>query len=113
LSASGKNAQARVEARAKSAAAALSPAMALRVNETGDTMEDVLSSSIRTGQNHFVQRYGRYYALVVARWLAEVFSHLSQVACYTTKVAAFCGVWEYFDTYRVDDSFLEEHKNWP
>jgi hypothetical protein len=109
----GKDAQARVEAQAKSAVAPLSPATVLHVNEIGDRMEDLLSSSIRAGQNHFVQPYGRYYSLVVARWLADVFSRLSQVACYTTNVHAFFGVWAYFDTYRVDDNFLMTRKIWP
>jgi hypothetical protein len=73
-------------------------------------MQDVLSASIRTGQTNVVQRCGRYYALTVVRCLAELLSHLSRSACYTHNVDAFCGVWAYFQTYTLDDSFLKTRK---
>ncbi len=110
----GKAAQKRVEGRAGVVDAVMSPvSMVLYFSETGDTMQDVLTASIRTGQTELVQRYGRYYALTVVRWLSEVFSELSRSACYTHKIDAFFGVWEYFHTYTVDDSFLKTRKNWP
>ena len=110
----GKQAQERVETQAKAVDALMSHStMVLYINETGEAMQDVLSSSIRTGQTEIVQRYGRYYALTVVRWLAEVFSELSRSACYTHKVDAFFGVWEYFQTYTVDDRFLKTRKIWP
>lgn len=110
----GKRAQERIEARAKVVDTLMSPfTMALYVNETGSAMQDVLSSSIRTGQTDIVQRYGRYYALTMVRWLAEVFSELSRTACYTYNVGAFFGVWEYFQTYTVSDEFLKTRKIWP
>jgi hypothetical protein len=87
--------------------------MVLHINETGETMQDVLSSSIRTGQTEFVQRYGRYYALTVVRWLAHVFSGLSESACYTHNIEAFSGVYEYFQTFTIDDRFLKTRKIWP
>ncbi|MGA3342506.1 MAG: hypothetical protein ABSD11_18285 [Methylocella sp.] len=110
----GKQAQERVEARAKVVDTEMSSfTMVLYINETGDAMQDVLSSSIRTGQTDIVQRYGRYYALTVVRWLAELFSDLSRSACDTHNVDAFFGVWEYFQTYTLDDSFLQTRKIWP
>jgi hypothetical protein len=110
----GKATQKRVEGRASVADAVMSPvSMVLYFSETGDTMQDVLTASIRTGQTELVQRYGRYYALTVVRWLSEVFSELSRSACYTHNIDAFFGVWEYFHTYTVDDSFLKTRKNWP
>lgn len=81
--------------------------------ETGEPSQDVLSSSIRTGQTDIVQRYGRYYALTVVRSFAGVFSDLSNLACYTYNLDAFFGVWEYFQTYTVPDSFLKTRKIWP
>jgi hypothetical protein len=87
--------------------------MVLHVNETGDAMQDVQTSSINTGQTEFVQRYGRYYTLTIIRWLAEVFSELSSTACYKHNIDAFFGVDEYFQTYTVDDSFLKTRKIWP
>jgi hypothetical protein len=110
----GKSAQKRVEGRASVVDAVMSPvSMVLYFSESGDTMQDVLTASIRTGQTELVQRYGRYYALTVVRWLSEVFSELSRLACYTHNIDAFFGVWEYFQTFTVDDNFLKTRKNWP
>lgn len=110
----GKTAQKRVEGRASVVDAVMSPvSMVLYFSETGDTMQDMLTASIRTGQTELVQRYGRYYTLTVVRWLSEVFSELSRLACYTHNIDAFFGVWEYFQTYTVDDNFLKTRKNWP
>jgi hypothetical protein len=82
-------------------------------NETGDTMSDVLSSSIRSGQSEYVQQYGRYYSLVVVRWLAALFSALSNDACHQNGILAFAGADEYFQTYTVQDKFLKSRKKWP
>ena len=109
----GGQAQAQVEARAKIAEGMMSPALVLQINEIGDAMQDVLSSSIRTGQTDYVQRYGRFYTLTVVRWLAGVFSELSRACCYEHNIDAFFGVWEYFQTYTVEDSLLKTRKNWP
>lgn len=110
----GKAAQKRVEGRASVVDAVMSPvSMVLYFSETGNTMQDVLTASIRTGQTELVQRYGRYYTLTVVRWLSEVLSELSRLACYTHNIDAFFGVWEYFQTYTVDDNFLKTRKNWP
>jgi hypothetical protein len=50
-----KQAQERIETRAKVVDTLMSPfTMALYINETGEAMQDVLSSSIRTGQTHIV-----------------------------------------------------------
>src|SRR5690606_34158429 len=67
----GKAAQKRVEGRASVVNAVMSPvSMVLYFSETGDTMQDVLTASIRTGQTELVKRYGRYYTLTVVRWLS-------------------------------------------
>jgi hypothetical protein len=110
----GKPAQQRVEGRAKVVDALMSSiSTVVYINETGDAMQDVLTSSIRSGQTEFVQRYGRYYALTVVRWLSEIFSELSRSASDVHNADAFFGVWEYFQTYTVDDTFLRTRKNWP
>lgn len=110
----GKQVQERVEARAQLVDAMISPLAVVQfTTETGHPMQDVLSSSIRTGQTEIVQRFGRYYTLTVVRWLAEVFSELSRTASYTHNIDAFFGVWEYFQTYTVEDSFLKTRKVWP
>lgn len=110
----GKQAQTRVESQARQVDAMLSKhAYVLYINEMGDAVQDVLSSSIRTGQTELVQQYGRYFALTVVRWLANLFSELSRSACYTHNVDAFFGIWEYFQTYTVDDKFLKTRRIWP
>jgi hypothetical protein len=51
----GKPAQERAEAAARMVATMLSPASVLYFNETGETTQDVLFSSIRTHQTAIVQ----------------------------------------------------------
>ena len=106
--------QERVEGRAKIIDSLMSPvSMVFYFNEEGDTLQDVYSASVHTGQTEIVQRYGRFYALLVVRWLSDVFSQLSRKACDVYHVEAFFGVWEYFYTYLVDDNFLKSRKIWP
>ena len=110
----GKPVQKKVEAQAKFISSALSPISLVRfTNEKGEALQDVESSSILTGQTSIVQRYGRFYALLVVRWLSDVFSKLSERACYTHRIDALFGVWEFFYTYRVNDNFLKTRKIWP
>jgi len=110
----GKPVQARVEGQAKTIDALLSPiCMVSYFDEEGSTMQDLRSASIRTGQTKIVQRNGRFYTLLVVRWLSNVFSELSREACYVHNVRAFSGVWEYFYTYQVDDNLLKTRKIWP
>jgi hypothetical protein len=110
----GKEAQTKIEAQAQAVDALLSDhASVLHFSETGEVMQDVLAASIRTGQTAIVQRYGRYYTLVVIRWLADAFDEVARTACYQHKVAAFSGVWEFFQTFTVEDHFLRNRKIWP
>ncbi len=110
----GKPIQKRVEGQAKAVDALMSPfSMVLHIDETGSPMQDVLTASIRTGQNRLVQRYGRYHALTIVRWLSDVYSELARSACYKHNVDPFFGSWEYFSSYRVPDEFLKTRKVWP
>ena len=110
----GKPVQKRVEGQAKTIDALLSPvSMVFYVDEEGGTIQDVYSASIRTAQTEIVQRNGRFYTLLVVRWLSDVFSELSRKACDVHNVDAFSGVWEYFYTYQVDNNFLKNRKIWP
>jgi hypothetical protein len=109
-----KPVQIRVEGRANIVDVLMSPVSSvLHINEAGEVMDDVRTSSIRSGQANLVQRHSRYYVLVEVRWLSDVFSELSEIACYQYNVGAFFGVNEYFQTYTVDDQFLKTRKNWP
>lgn len=110
----GKPAQRRVEGNAELIDAMISPfTMVIHTNERGDTMLNVKSASIRTGQNAIVQKWGRYHSLTIARWLATVLSELSHIACYKHGIEVFFGLNEYFNSYTVDDSFLKNRKLWP
>jgi len=110
----GKPAQRRVEGNAELIDAMISPfTMVIHTNESGDTMLNVKSASIRTGQNAIVQKWGRYHSLRIARWLATVLSELSHIACYKHDIEVFFGLNEYFNSYTVDDSFLKTRKLWP
>ena len=112
----GRRVQRNVEARARVVDNVLSPhSKVLHTDETGNALRDVFSASMRTGQSEkIVQPYGRFYVLSIVRWLSDVFSHMSRAACYEHHIHAFFGVWEYLDTYRVnDDSYLRTRKTWP
>ncbi|OHU20984.1 hypothetical protein BKG76_09665 [Mycobacteroides franklinii] len=110
----GKRAQQGVESRAALAHALLAPySSVLFVNETNDVMTTPLDASIRTGQAELVQRYGRYYALTIARWLADVFCELTRKAWHKQNIHAFFGVWEHLWDYAVSDDFLKTRKVWP
>ncbi len=86
------------------------------IHHTTETREPINNSefaSIRTGQTKLVQKWTRYHALTVARWLADVYGELSQHAVYRQGIDAFFGSWEFFDTYRVGGEFLKTGKIWP
>lgn len=110
----GKSAQERVEANAEIVHSMISPvAMVLHTDESGGAMQDVKSASIRTGQTEIVQKFGRYHALTIVRWLSGVLSEIAHIACYEHNVGGFFGINEYFYSYTVDDSFLKTRKIWP
>lgn len=85
----------------------------MHFKETGDAMTDVRASSIHTAKTEVVQKYGRYYTLLVVRWLADLFSALSKQAAYDHQIGAFGGTWEHFSAYRLEDAFLRKRKRWP
>lgn len=110
----GKSAQRRVEANAEIVDSLMSPiSMVRHTDENERLMHDVRSASIRTGQTEIVQKFGRYYALTLARWFSDVLSEIAHIACYQHNAGGFFGINEYFYTYTVDDSFLRTRKIWP
>lgn len=110
----GKPAQKRVETNAEIVDSMMSPfAMVLHTDESGRTMQDVKSASIRTGQTEIVQKFGRYHALAIIRWLSSVLAEIGHIACYQHNIGGFFGINEYFYSYTVDDSFLKTRKIWP
>ncbi|EOB3677500.1 hypothetical protein ACHELX_004424, partial [Vibrio vulnificus] len=110
----GKAAQKRVESNADVIDSLMSPISIVRLtDESGSSMHDVRAASIRTGQTEIVQKYGRYHALTIARWLSELLSKTGEIACYQHNIGGFFGINEYFYSYTVDDHFLKTRKIWP
>lgn len=88
-------------------------AIVLHTSEYGTPLRDLFSASVRTSQGELVQRYGRFYVLLVARWLSNVFNEMARSATYTYQCDAFFGAWEPLQTYTVKSSFLKSRKIWP
>lgn len=110
----GTSAQARVESKSSTIDSMMSGfTMVRQTNESGEMMTNIESASVRTGQNKIVQKYGRFYTLLVVRWLSCVFGEISQIACHSHGVTAFFGSDEYLQAYTVEDSFLKTRKVWP
>jgi hypothetical protein len=105
--------QERAEAQANLVAQMMSPAIVLQTDEMGHPIRDVASASVRSSQNDIVRQWGRYYALTIVRWLASALSELASEACHEHGAHAFFGVWEYLQTYALEDSLLRRYKIWP
>lgn len=87
--------------------------MVLFFGEDGKLIDDVRSASERTGQAALVQKYGRYYTLIIVRYIAEIFRKLTHMGAYERGVDALFGHYELFHTFTVDDTFLLNRKVWP
>lgn len=85
----------------------------LFTDENGQMMSDVSTASERTGQTKWAQKYGRFYALCVVRWLSHIFSELVREASYKRRIGSLFGHYEFFTSYTVDNSFLLTRKIWP
>jgi hypothetical protein len=110
----GKAAEKGVKERAKAIDEMLgNRALVLHTSETGDLMQSVAVASERTGQTKSAQKYGRYYTLLVVRWMAEVFSEMTSAAGYKPSLECLFGHHKFFQTYTVEDSFLLTRKVWP
>lgn len=110
----GKSAEAGVRERAEFIDAMAGRVSLVRhVNEQGTMMTDIATASERTGQTTWAQKYGRFYALSVVRWLSNIFDDLVHEAVYRKNIDALFGHSEFFATYRVPDSFLLTRKWWP
>jgi hypothetical protein len=110
----GKYAQRRVENNARIVDEMIGRfSTVLHFDEAGGVMSEIASASTRTGQTKFVQKYGRYHALTIIRWMSNIFCELCRKAYYEFKIVQFFGHHELFWTYTVDDTFLKSRKIWP
>ena len=87
--------------------------MVLHFDEQSETMSDVATASERTGQSEYAQKYGRYYTLLIVRWLAEIFSEMTRTQGYEAGLEVLFGHYELFNAYRTEDKFLLNRKKWP
>ncbi|WP_439636773.1 hypothetical protein [Oceanicaulis sp.] len=81
-------------------------------SEDGSPMRDLYSASLRTGETKCLQKYSRYYTLVIIRWLSELLISISFYA-YQSGIKAAFGHWEIFYPYCNDDKYLKTRKTWP
>jgi hypothetical protein len=110
----GRKAEAGVKARAAIVDAMMGEiSVVLFTNETGNTMSDISTASERTGQTKWAQKYGRFYALSVVRWLSHIFAELVREAAYGRGIDSLFGHYEFFTTYTQDDNTLLTRKVWP
>jgi len=110
----GKPVQEKVEGNARAVNQILGAhSTVLHTSETREQMTDLELSSRRAGQTKIVQRWSRYHALTIARWLSDVYCEIAWDATYTHGIDAFFGSWEFFYTYRVDDDLMSTRKIWP
>jgi hypothetical protein len=110
----GTEREAKVRANAQLVNALMgSSASVLHTDEGGRSMRDLETTSERTGQTKWAQKYGRYYTLCVVRWLSNVFEELAREAAYGQGIDALFEHWEFFNTYTVTDNFLLNRKTWP
>lgn len=87
--------------------------LVLHTTEKREQMTDIETASRRTGQTEIVQKWARYHALTIIRWLASVYKDMAWKAAYDRGYNAFFGSWEFFNTFILDDSFLKTRKIWP
>jgi hypothetical protein len=106
------------ESRASSAAAmsdrhygAISHVLFL--DELGRPITDVAAATLQSHKNQVAQRFGRYYVLLLVRWLANIFCELSRVGTYEHQNVVLFGHGEHFNTFLVDGQFLKNRKRWP
>ena len=86
---------------------------ALHFHEDGSVITDLSQLSLMTHEREITQKWGRYYSLIHARWLSDVFAELTRKAGYTPGWEFVMGHYERLATFRVADDFLRNRKNWP
>jgi hypothetical protein len=85
----------------------------LHFHEDGSVITNPSRASLMTHERQITQKWGRYYSLVHARWLAELFTELTRGAGYAPGSEIFFAHYERLATLRVPNDFLQSRKNWP
>jgi hypothetical protein len=110
----GTSAESRAHQESRSVGRVLSQeGLTLHFHEDGSVVTDLSQASLMTRERAITQKWGRYYSLVHARWLAEVFTDLTRAPGYAPGSEFFFAHYERLATLRVPDEFLQTRKNWP
>ncbi|MGC9420528.1 MAG: hypothetical protein ACP5EN_16315 [Rhodovulum sp.] len=81
--------------------------------EDGSALDTIEKASFRTAENEIAQKYGRYYAFLVIRYLADVFYELTCKRGYEAGGEMWFSHYEHFNTFTVPDEFGLRRKIWP
>ncbi len=81
--------------------------------ETGEVMHTMEDCLVHDGQTNFVQEYGRFYTLIIVRWMAEVFINLCDSLSNEPKFEILYGHSKYFVGFIQSDEHLKITKHWP
>lgn len=85
----------------------------LHFHEDGSVVTDPAQASLMTHERQITQKWGRYYSLVHARWLAEFFTELTREAGYSPGSEIFFAHYERLATLRVPNEYLRNRRSWP
>lgn len=85
----------------------------LHFHEDGSVVTDMSRASLMTHEREITQQWSRFYSLMHARWLAELFTDLTQQAGYAPGSEFFLGHYERLATLRVPNEYLRSRKTWP
>ena len=83
------------------------------IDETGNIITDLRICFERAVKTESVQKFGRYYTLIVARWLAEVFMFLSEKWGGDTNCLVLSGHFQHFQPFIKPDKILIPQKKCP
>lgn len=82
-------------------------------HEDGSVVQDLEKVTMMRHERTVTQRWGRFYTLSHARWLAEIFDGMTATARAEGGVNYFFGHYERVQTLRVADDLLRTRKSWP
>ncbi len=82
-------------------------------HEDGSVVQDLEEVTVMTHERAVTQRWGRFYTLSHARWLADIFDSMTGTAQPAGGVNYFFGHYERVQTLRVADAVLRTRKSWP
>lgn len=88
-------------------------AVTLYFHEDGSPVTDPAKASLMTHERKVTQRWGRYYSLIHARWMSEVFRQLTYIPGHAAYTEFLFGHHERIQSLRVPDDDLRNRKSWP